>query len=93
MKKDAAVLNALKSGDRVRLKDTVRMGTVVTFAEASASPGFHVLVEWDGGGSVPSAVNVVELAYVRPPPCSSRRHTRSPRIRSGPVEPVGPITP
>ena len=63
--------SAFKPGDRVRLKDTVSFGTVVSVVlGGEGGPAPAVIVAWDGRDGVTDCVDPHDLHYVRPPPHS-----------------------
>lgn len=56
-------------GNRVRLKNTATLGTVLEGVRGAAcGGGSDVTVEWDGREGAPCDVNVEKLLHVRPPP-------------------------
>jgi hypothetical protein len=59
----------LKAGDRVRLKHTAILGTVLD-APGTEPSGVRldVTVEWDGREGSAAVVPLEKLEYVRPPP-------------------------
>lgn len=64
---------SLKPGDRVRVRNTVTMGTVVRVAppgETGPDAQTQVVVEWDGHEGSAARVRAEDLEFVRPPPRS-----------------------
>ena len=59
----------LKTGDRVRLRDSICFGTVTDVNRGYAGEArAGVMVEWDGCEGAPAAVDLKDVEFVRPPP-------------------------